>query len=190
MVNFTSLFLHNFIEESIALVCGLPAYTTVVGLPISTIGCLFSTLIEPEGNDTLHNAIYKTGKNSTSSTVMGMITSGISMVGSNPQVYESTGSLIPTASGIAPSAAGASLLKKSVEEENVNKSTIGTLMTSLGTSASAYATEVYNNTIEQLQITQAYVESLDEEQLSEMIAKLEQKDIELSIQEQEYTKTI
>lgn len=59
-----------------------------------------------------------------------------------------------------------------------------------GTSVSINANSVYQKTLEELQTTQAYVESLNEEQLSEMIAKLEQKDIKLSIQEHEYTKKI
>lgn len=53
---------------------------------------------------------------------------------------------------------------------------LGTMITSLGTYAVGGLSDAYTKTVSQLQDTQAYVESLTEEELSELINKLETKD--------------
>ena len=63
--------------------------------------------------------------------------------------------------------------------------TLGTTTTCLGTYAGVGLSDAYTKTVSQLQDTQAYVESLTEEELSELINKLETKDYSCDVIEDE-----
>lgn len=66
-----------------------------------------------------------------------------------------------------------SMLASEIYQENT---ILGTLLTSTGSTIVSGLDNAYNKTVSQLQDTQAYVESLTEEELSELINKLETKD--------------
>lgn len=90
---------------------------------------------------------------------------------------ESLGSALPTISvtgGSSTTLYGTGLLD--------NNNILGSTVTSTGTAISLTGPNAYEQTKEQLQLAQAYIESLDEQQLSEMIAKLENKNYELSLE--------
>lgn len=55
--------------------------------------------------------------------------------------------------------------------------TAGTAITSTGTGVSLNANKTYQNMIHNEQVTQAYVKSLNDEELSTLIAKVENKEI-------------
>lgn len=77
-----------------------------------------------------------------------------------------------------------------MEADNDSLNTLGVTSTSLGTSLSLNGEDAYEKTKQQLELTQAYVESLNQEELEELIARLEVKEAELSLNEDSYIRTL
>ncbi len=106
---------------------------------------------------------------------------------------ESSGSFLPTSTTLSAtetSGLGTRVINSGDRDNNFLETTLGSVTTSAGTSVSIHGNRVYQETIQQLETTQAYIESLDGEELEELIAKLELKDIELSLQESEKIKSL
>ena len=57
--------------------------------------------------------------------------------------------------------------------------TTGSISTSVGTSTSINGMNAYEKTLQQLETTQAYVESLNQKEMEDLLAKLEIKESEL-----------
>ncbi len=105
----------------------------------------------------------------------------------------SSGSFLPTSTTLSAtetSGLGTRVINSGDNDNNFLEMTLGSVTTSAGTSISIHGNRVYQETIQQLETTQAYIESLDGEELEELIAKLELKDIELSLQESEKIKSL
>lgn len=68
--------------------------------------------------------------------------------------------------------------------------TIGTISTSIGTSVSINSVSAYEKTMQQLETTQAYIESLNEQELEELISKLETKEYQISLEEDTHGKSL
>lgn len=62
--------------------------------------------------------------------------------------------------------------------------TTGVSITSAATDVCLYGVDTYEKTLSSLQTTQNYIASLDEQQLEDLITKLELKEEEIIIQEQ------
>ena len=99
------------------------------------------------------------------------------------------GSLFPsltTLSGSATQVAGSltSIYSNSADDSPLTSTTIlstGTSIYDIGSDISDAGVNSYKKTLEQLNTTEAYIESLDYEELEDLIAKLENKEVELSI---------
>ena len=94
---------------------------------------------------------------------------------------ESLGSTLPTTSvigGTSTSCAGSEIMDST---ENDLVQTLGLGVISTGTAVSWNGPDAYEKTMRQLQLTQAYIESLDEQQINEFITKLEIKDEKLTL---------
>lgn len=92
------------------------------------------------------------------------------------------GSTLPTTSvigGFYTSSIGIGIIDDS---ENSLGTTLGTAISLTGASVAISGPNAYKKTMEELQLTQAYIESLDEQQLYDLIAKLEIKNGELSFE--------
>lgn len=106
---------------------------------------------------------------------------------------KSSGSLIPTTTTLSAAGtceSGTNVIDSGEVNNNTLEMGLGITTTSTGASISLNGNEAYNETMQQLEITQAYVESMNQEELEEFITKLELKDIELSLQESENAKTL
>lgn len=68
-----------------------------------------------------------------------------------------------------------------MDAENEGLQTLGCLATSSATSLTLNGENVYEKTLQQLEITQAYVESLNQQELEELICQLEAKETELTV---------
>lgn len=102
-----------------------------------------------------------------------------------------TNSILPTSVEI--SATGTTSLGYYIladESDDPFMTTSGLLTTSFGTSVSMAANNAYNQTKSDLEMTQAYFESMNEEELSEFIAKLESKNIEITIDDEPVQKSL
>lgn len=87
-----------------------------------------------------------------------------------------------TSTGIGTSSAITGI--ESIEESTgLTETGVGTSLISTGAAISTAGLNAYEKTINQLELTQAYVESLDEEELTDFIEKLEAKNAELSTNE-------
>lgn len=82
-------------------------------------------------------------------------------------------------SGLGLSTTGSSLM----DADNEGVESLGAISTSLGTSLCLNGKNAYDQTKQQLELTQAYVESLDQMELEELIKSLETKETELSLEE-------
>ena len=71
--------------------------------------------------------------------------------------------------------------------DNDRLKTLGSLGTSLGTSLASNGESAYEKTMQELELTQAYIESLSQEELADLIARLETKEYELTLTEEEYS---
>ena len=97
-------------------------------------------------------------------------------------------SVIPTVAwgtGMATASVGLKVASETIDEtdDTFLATTIGGGTSSIGSSFVTNAVESYNTTVEQLQTTQTYMESLNQEELEILITKLEEKNIELSIED-------
>lgn len=97
-----------------------------------------------------------------------------------------TPSSLTSLGGIGLSAIGATLM----DTDNDSLEMLGVTSIGLGASLCFNGEEVYEKTKQQLELTQAYVESLNQEELEELIARLEVKEAELSLNEDSYTRTL
>lgn len=97
-----------------------------------------------------------------------------------------TPSTLTSVGGIGLSATGSAMMNS----DNEAVETLGTAITSLGTSVVLDGEDAYEKTKQQLELTQAYVESLNQEELEEMIMRLEAKETELSLEEDTYTRKL
>lgn len=122
--------------------------------------------------------------NEIGSYVTALIAESLASMGS----LESSLSALPTIGTVAGTATvetGTSLIK---ESDGTTLQVAGSLMTTFGTSVSLNAGPVYDATKVKLELTQAYVESMNEKELSDLIQKLEAKDIELASQDEKNQK--
>lgn len=86
---------------------------------------------------------------------------------------------LTSSSGMGSSATGFTLMDS---DEDVIE-TLGLISSSLGASLFFDGDDAYEKTKQQLELTQAYVESLDQTELEELIKNLETKETELSLEE-------
>lgn len=77
-----------------------------------------------------------------------------------------------------------------MDSDNEALETLGSISTGLGLSLFLDGEDAYEKTKQQLEITQAYIESLDQTELEELIAKLEIKETQLTLEEENYTRTL
>lgn len=77
-----------------------------------------------------------------------------------------------------------------MDMDNDGLQTLGMISTSLATSLLLDGEDAYEKTKQQLELTQAYIESLDQTELEELITKLEIKETELSLEEDCYARTL
>lgn len=94
-----------------------------------------------------------------------------------------TPSSLTLAGGIGLTSIGSALMGANNDSLN----TVGTASTSLGTSLYLNGENAYEKTKQQLELTQAYIESLSQEELADLIARLETKEYELTLTEEEYS---
>lgn len=97
-----------------------------------------------------------------------------------------TPSSLTSAGGVGLTSIGRALM----DADNEGLETLGTISTSLGTSLFFDGEDAYEKTKQQLELTQAYVESLNQEELEELITRLESKETELSVEEDVYVRTL
>lgn len=94
------------------------------------------------------------------------------------------GSLNPSHTTVTSTTAGLATSTSNIgtqlmDSDNEMVSTTGCMVTSTGTSVSLSGSQAYEQTIKQMEMTQAYVESLDEQQMLELMTKLDRKESEL-----------
>lgn len=86
------------------------------------------------------------------------------------------GSLLPSSTTL--SATGTSYVGSlSTQDGEELGSTVGCLLTSTGTAIYNSANSAYDKTLKQLELTEAYMESLSDEELNQMIEKLENMEV-------------
>ncbi len=95
-------------------------------------------------------------------------------------------SSITSVGATTTSSIGENLMDSDIEGLN----TLGSITTSVATSVSLNGEKAYEKTMQQLETTQAYVESLSQTELEELIAKLELKEMELSINDEGYPRKL
>lgn len=91
-------------------------------------------------------------------------------------------SSLTSVGGIGLSVTGSALIETDSDALNI----LGMTSTCLGTSLSLNGENAYEKTKQQLELTQAYVESLNQEELEELIVKLEAKETEMKSAEESY----
>lgn len=95
-------------------------------------------------------------------------------------------SLVPTIAPIATMGTGTSTIHYGVEVSDENL-ILGTSLTTSATTTMGVIEKAYSESISQLEDTQAYIESLSEEELSELVCKLETKDFSVEVFDNEVT---
>lgn len=88
--------------------------------------------------------------------------------------------------GLGLSSIGMNLM----DSDNAGLETMGALSVTLASSLILDGENAYEKTKQQLELTQAYVESLNQEELEDLIVKLESKENELSRTEDIYVRKL